>query len=245
MVLEKIKRIVEQVDTPAGRAFDWAIQILIFISLVSFSIETLPEISDASQQVLTIIQTITVIIFTIEYILRILVADSKFGYIFSFFGIIDILAIIPFYITTGIDLRSIRALRLVRALRMLKLIRYNQAIQRFHRALIISKEEMVLFFAVTAILLYVSAVGIYCFENEAQPEAFASIFHSLWWSVATLTTVGYGDVYPVTVGGRLFTFLVLMIGLGIIAVPAGLVASALSEARKIQRDETEVETDSG
>ena len=81
-------------------------------------------------------------------------------------------------------------------------------------------------------LLYLSSVGIYYFESDAQPEQFKSVFHSLWWSVATLTTVGYGDVYPVTVGGKVFTFFVLMIGLGIVAVPAGLVASALAKARE-------------
>ena len=83
-------------------------------------------------------------------------------------------------------------------------------------------------------LLYFSAVGIYYFEHEAQPKQFASVFHSLWWSVATLTTVGYGDIYPVTVGGKIFTFAVLLVGLGIVSVPAGLVASALSKARAME-----------
>lgn len=86
-------------------------------------------------------------------------------------------------------------------------------------------------------MLFVSAVGIYYFENGAQPETFASIFHALWWSVMTLTTVGYGDMYPVTIGGRFFAFIVLMIGLGIVAVPAGLLASALSKARSEQDKE--------
>jgi voltage-gated potassium channel len=84
------------------------------------------------------------------------------------------------------------------------------------------------------ILLFLAAVGIYYFENQAQPERFRSVFHSLWWAVATLTTVGYGDVYPITAGGRIFTFFVLLIGLGIVSVPAGLVSSALSKAREFE-----------
>jgi len=115
--------------------------------------------------------------------------------------------------------------------RILKLFKYSKAIKQFHRALVIAKEELILFGFVAAIMLYLSAVGIYYFENAAQPEQFKSVFHSLWWAVTTLTTVGYGDMFPVTTGGKLFTFFVLMIGLGIVAVPTGLVASALSQAR--------------
>jgi voltage-gated potassium channel len=121
--------------------------------------------------------------------------------------------------------------RLLRLLRIFKLLKYNEAISRFHRALLIAKEELVLFGLVAAIMLYLSAVGIYYFENSAQPEQFKSVFHSLWWAVTTLTTVGYGDMYPITAGGRLFTFFVLVIGLGIVAVPTGLIASALSQVR--------------
>ncbi len=87
-------------------------------------------------------------------------------------------------------------------------------------------------------MFYLSSVGIYYFENSAQPEVFTSIFHSMWWSVATLTTVGYGDIYPITVGGKIFTFIVLMIGLGIVAVPAGLVASALQAARSEEEEDS-------
>ena len=132
------------------------------------------------------------------------------------------------------SLRSLRAFRLLRLVRTLKMVRYSKAMQRFHRAILIAKEEIVLFFALTLLLLYFAAVGIYYFENVAQPEAFASVFHSLWWAVVTLTTVGYGDVYPVTVGGRVFTFFVLLIGLGMVSVPPGLVASAMSKARELE-----------
>ena len=137
-------------------------------------------------------------------------------------------------LSLGIDLRSIRAFRFLRLLRIWKLARYSSALRRFHRAIKIAKEELVLFFCLTLVLLYLAAMGIYYFENEAQPDAFASVFHSLWWAVCTLTTVGYGDVYPITVGGRLFTFAILVIGLGIIALPSGIVASALSKAREME-----------
>ena len=127
----------------------------------------------------------------------------------SFLGVIDFVAILPFYLSLGIDLRAFRLLRLFR---LFKLARYSRAIRRFHRAFLIAREEVILFLVVTVILLYLAAVGIHHFEYEAQPEVFTSLFHSLWWAVTTLTTVGYGDTYPVTVGGRVFTFFILLIG---------------------------------
>jgi voltage-gated potassium channel len=231
--VELLKRIIENNDTRVGRAFDLTIQVLIILSLVTFSIETLPNLSDDTRRWLSFFEVCTVGIFTIEYFLRIVVADRKLGYIFSFFGIIDLISILPFYIASGVDLRSLRAFRMLRLFRILKLVRYSKAIQRFHRAFLIAREELVLYLFVTLLLLYLSAVGIYYFEHDAQPDLYSSVFHSLWWAVATLTTVGYGDVYPITVGGRIFTFLVLLVGLGVVSVPAGLVASALSKAREM------------
>ncbi len=108
------------------------------------------------------------------------------------------------------------------------------AARRFHRAFIIAKEELALFLFAALIILYLAGVGIYYFEYPAQPEAFCSVFHSLWWAVATLTTVGYGDIYPVTLGGKIFTFFILIIGLGVVSIPAGMVASALSKAREME-----------
>lgn len=232
--METLKRIVENCDTKAGRAFDLMIQALIIVSLVTFSLETLPDLSDAARRALRSIEVVTVAIFTLEYLLRIAIAERKLGFVFSFFGIIDLLSILPFYITSGIDLRSLRAVRLLRLFRVFKLVRYNNAIRRFHRALLIAREELILFLIVAILLLYFAAVGIYYCEHAAQPERFASVFHSLWWAVATLTTVGYGDVYPITVGGKIFTFVVLLVGLGVVSVPAGLVASAFSKARELE-----------
>lgn len=237
--MASIKQIIEENDTKSGRTFDLTIQVLIIISLISFSIETLPNLEASQRQILGYIEVFTVSIFTIEYLLRIIVADKKSHFIFSFYGLIDLFAILPFYISTGVDLRSIRALRLLRLFRAFKLLRYSRAINRFHKAFVLAREELVLFFCVTLLLLFLSAVGIYYCESDAQPEVFSSIFHSLWWAVATLTTVGYGDVYPVTAGGKIFTFFILMVGLGIVAVPTGLLASALSEARHIEEKENE------
>ena len=233
--MNKLKDIVERNDTKEGKIFDLFIQFFIVLSLITFSIDTLPDLSDGIRKVLRLFEVITVSIFSIEYLLRVIVADRKISFIFSFFGIIDLLAILPFYLRLGIDLRSIRSIRMLRLFRMFKLVRYSKAMHRFHRAFVIIREELVLFFFTTCILLFLSAAGIYFFENSAQPEAFKSIFHSLWWATITLTTVGYGDTFPITVGGKIFTFFILMIGLGIVAVPTGLMASALSKAREEEK----------
>lgn len=225
-----IKSIVEINDNKWSRYFAFTIQGLIFLSVVAFTFETLPDLTPQTKQLLRVIEVITVIIFTVEYLLRIYVADRKLKFIFSFFGIVDLLAILPFYLTFGFDLRSLRAIRFLRLFRLLKLVRYNKAMSHFVRAIKSVKEEIILFIIVTLILTYFSAVGIYYFENKAQPEHFSSIFHSLWWAIITLTTVGYGDVYPVTVGGKIFTFIILMIGLGIVAIPTGIISSALTKS---------------
>lgn len=225
-----LKNIVEINDNRKSRIFAYFIQSLIFISILSFSFETIPDLKPETRKILRFIEVFCVVVFTVEYILRIYVADKKHKFIFSFFGIIDFLAILPFYLALGVDLRSLRALRFLRLFRILKLMRYNKAIGHFTKAISLAKEEILLFLIVTLILIYFSAVGIYYFEHEVQPNNFASIFDSLWWAIITLTTVGYGDVYPITVGGKVFTFFILMIGLGIVAIPTGIISSALTKS---------------
>ena len=228
-----IKQIIESSDSTAGKKFDLFIQAMIVVSLVSFSIETIPEISGITKNILKKIEVITISFFTLEYFFRILVASKKKDFILSFFGVIDFLAILKFYLSTGLDLRSLRVFRLLRLVHILKFARYSKAVRRFHRAFIIAKEELILFFFSALMIIYLAGAGIYFFENPVQPEAFSSIFNSLWWAIATLTTVGYGDIYPITAGGKLFTFFILMIGLGVISMPAGIMASALSKAREM------------
>ena len=230
-----LKQIIETRETTAGKVLDFFIQFMILLSLISFSVETLPDLSNDMIMWLRYLEVTTITIFTVEYILRVAVSSRKLQYIFSFYGIIDILAILPFYLSTGVDLRSVRVFRLFRLFRAFKLLQFSKAADRLQRAFMDVKDEFIVFLMAAMFVLYVSAVGIYYFENEVQPEAFKSVFHCLWWAVATLTTVGYGDVYPVTVGGKIFASFIVFIGLGIVAVPTGLIASSLSKSFKEEK----------
>ena len=225
-----IKSIVEINDNKLSRFFAILIQCLILLSIITFSVETIPNLKPQTISILHSIELFCVIIFSLEYLLRIYVADKPVRFIFSFFGLIDLIAILPFYLSFGVDLRSLRALRFLRIFRILKLVRYNRAMSHFTRAIKLAREEILLFVFITLILIYFSAIGIYYFEHEVQPDKYSSIFESLWWSIITLTTVGYGDVYPITVGGKVFTFFILMIGLGIVAIPTGIISSALTKS---------------
>jgi voltage-gated potassium channel len=233
----KLRKIVNSNTTKRGRIFDYAVQIIIFISLIAYAIETLPDNSSTTQLILRQIQIASVIFFTVEYLLRIFVAKKPLKYIFSFYGVIDLIAILPFYLTSSYGLLSLRVFRIFRIFRAFKLIRYNKALKRFYTAAKLVREEVVLFSIVTGIFLFLASAGIYYFENPVQPKVFSSIFSSGWWAIVTLTTVGYGDIYPITTGGRIFTFFILLLGVGIVTIPAGLVASALSEAREMEGKE--------
>lgn len=243
MMREKLRNIVDDRTTKWGRLFDYTVQLLILISLIAYAVSTLPNNSKQTRLILEWIEYVAITIFSIEYILRIYVAKKPWKYIFSFYGLIDFIAIIPFYITASTHLMSLRALRVFRIFRAFKLVRYNKALNRFTIAAQIVKEEIILFLMVTSIFIFLASAGIYYFENEAQPDVFSSIFASAWWAVVTLTTVGYGDVYPITTGGKMFTFFILMIGVGIVTIPAGLVASALTKAREMEEDAKQKEDD--
>ncbi len=217
-------------ETRAGRIFDLSIQFAILVSVVSFSIETLPDLSARTRWVLRTIEVITVGVFSVEYVLRIACSERPVRFVFSIWGAIDLLAILPFYLSTSIDLRTLRVVRLLRVLRMLKIFRYNRAIDRLKRAVHSISAELLVFVLLSLMTIYIASVGIYYLERDVQPDTFSSIFAAMWWSLITLSTVGYGDVYPITVGGRVFTAVVLFVGLGLVAVPSGLFAAALSNS---------------
>jgi voltage-gated potassium channel len=217
--------------SPFGTQIENILQMVIVYSIITLTLETLPDLSLSQRRFFEISEVVCVSIFSVEYLTRLFKSSDKLKFVFSFMGVIDLISILPFYLNLGSGSRALRIIRLFRIFRLLKLARYNKAISRFHQAFISVKEELVLFFLASFILIYLVSVGIYYFENEAQPQDFQSIIHSFWWSVVTLTTVGYGDVYPVTIGGKIFTFFVLMIGVGIITIPAGLIATAMMKTR--------------
>ena len=233
----KLRSIVEDNTTTRGKIFDYTIDLLIILSIIAFSIETFPDNSKKTKELLYNFDILCFFVFSVEYVLRIYVAKKKSKYLFSFYGIIDFLAIAPFFLSSFLDLRFLRAFRILKIFRSLQLKKFNLAIKRIEIASKLIKEELTLFFIVIFILIFTVSSGIYYFENEAQPETFKSVFHSMWWAVVTLATVGYGDVVPITLGGRIFTIIVLILGLLIVTVPAGLSATSLIKAREIQEEE--------
>ena len=232
-----LKNIIESQESRAGYLFDLFIQILIVLSLLAFSFETIPNISDTTIGYLRVFEIISVIIFTLEYILRIYVSDKKISYIFSFYGFIDLIAILPFYLSGAIDLRSLRVVRLLRVLRLFKLFRFNESLELLRKAFRIVKREMIVFSFIAIILLYISAVGIYFFEHPVQPDEFSSIFDCMWWAISTMTTVGYGDIVPITIGGKIFTSFISFIGIGVVSIPTALLASSLTTLIKIDKED--------
>jgi voltage-gated potassium channel len=243
MVSKLLKVVINRDSAGQARFHPWldlALQVLILANLITLAVETLPDLSDRARQGLEMFEIFSIAIFTVEYITRCALSRPVLGYAGSFYGVVDLLSILPFYLSLGLDLRCTRVLRLLRLFRLFKLTRYSKAARRYRSAFVIAKEELALFGCAALIILYLASVGIYHFEHDAQPDKFTSVPASMWWAIVTLTTIGYGDVYPITNGGRLFTSLVLLIGLGFVAVPTGLLAGALAKARE---QEKEIETE--
>lgn len=223
--------------TPGNPLFERISQGIIILSLLAMSISTMSSIPSALRIALITFDVIAGIVFAGEYAMRIYFAKDRRAYIFSFWGIIDFIAVIPSLFIAGADLKALRAIRLLRLFRLLKLARTSTALIRLGNAFKDQRYEFAVFGLLSILILYIASVGVYTFEHEAQPDAFPSIPAAMWWAVATLTTVGYGDVYPITAGGRVFTGVVLFVGLGLVAVPTGLIATALQHDPKENKSE--------
>jgi len=224
-----------------GHYIELFLSAVIIYSTIGMGLVTLPNLPHWIREFLIATDIIIVAIFTIEYILRIATNQNKLSYIFSFYGIVDFLSIAPFYLALifmgfGFDLRALRALRLMRLARLLKLTRYTAAMDRLADAWRAVKQEIIAFSITAIIVLYICALIIYQFEHDAQPKVFTSVLDAMWWAAVTLTTVGYGDIYPITPVGRLFTVVMLFVALGIIAIPTGLVTSAMMAIRNKEHE---------
>lgn len=234
----------------ASKIFDWSIMILIALSIISIILESFANIYDKYHPVFQIFEVITVVVFTIEYLLRIWTADLLFPdgkhprlkYIFSFMAIIDLLAILPFYLPfISADLRFLRMMRLFRLFRLLrvfKLGRYFEALQIIVRVIKTSGPQLVMSVVICFFVMLFSAIIMYTVENPVQPEQFPNVISSLWWAICTLTTVGYGDVYPITHIGRFFASVISLVGIGIIAIPTGIIAAGFNQVITREKEES-------
>jgi len=224
---KNLYRALESQQTLLARNIDRVIQFVIVSSVVNYCIATLPDIPTTILRWMILYELLVVMFFTVEYTLRFIARQPSWRYMFSFFGIIDFLSFAPFYFGLIYDIPALMALPMIRMVRLLKLFRYNRAIRQMMEAVALIRQELATFVAATFILWIAASIGIYEFERRAQPDVYQSVFDAMWWSVITLSTVGYGDMVPITPGGRMFTGIVLLLGLAVVAVPTGLLASAL------------------
>lgn len=223
-----------------GNAFDAVIIFFIIVNVIMVIAETftLPSIV---KDIFYYIEIISIIIFTIEYILRVYTSDllynditplkARFKYVFSAMAIIDLLAIIPFYLpfVIPIDLRVLRMLRMFRLLRVLKVNRYTDALTSIIKVFKRKKNQLLSSIFVVVVLMVVASIIMYNIESAAQPDVFKNAFSALWWAVATFTTVGYGDIYPITAAGKLLSAIIAFLGIALVAVPTGIITAGFTE----------------
>ena len=205
-------------DLTNNPRFEMAISVAVVASIAIMALETF-DLPAGLKDALLIADAMLSLAFIAEYLLRVATAESKRGYMTSFYGVIDLVAISPILIHAAASVRVLRMLRVVRILRLLKLKRYNKALERYRQALKLIAAEAALFAGVAFIFIFTFAFVIYEVEHEAQPDVYRNIFDSFWWAVISLTSVGYGDVYPVTIAGRMLTLAMVLMGMGIVAVP--------------------------
>ena len=243
MFKQRLYEIIEKdsSDSIANKIFNYSLVGLILLNVLVLICETIPEVNNHYFHYFHYFDFISVIIFTIEYIARIYISalthpasskiKSAYKYIFSGYGIIDLISVLPFFIPFIIhtDLRFVKILRLTRFLRLLKIGRHNNSLNLIWRVVAEKKSELFITGFITVLILFVASFMIYFAESEAQPDKFPNILHGFWWAIATLTTVGYGDVYPITPIGKVISGVIAVLGIGLVALPTGLVSAGFME----------------
>ena len=231
---ERLYIIIFEAETPAGKAFDVVLLVAILLSVVAVALETVKDIGEGYPRLFEAAEWSFTILFTIEYIVRVACARRTRGYIFSFFGVIDLMATLPTWLAfAGLPagpatvLRAFRLLRVFRIFHMGRLVREADALLR---AMIKARARILVF--LSAILVIVVVIGTMMYHVEGQVHGFESIPQAMYWSIVTVTTVGYGDIAPQTAMGRSLAALLMLLGYSLIIVPTGLVAAAAEAARR-------------
>ena len=229
---EKVHEIIYEADTPAGKLFDVILLIVILISILLVMLESVESIEAKYATILNILEWVITILFSLEYMLRVLSVKKPKAYIFSFYGIIDLLSTIPKYLSLFVlgthSLVAIRALRLLRVFRILKLTRFIGESANFGKALKRSRAKIAVFLSFVIVLCIILGTVMYLIESD-QDSGFTSIPRSVYWAIVTLTTVGYGDIAPMTALGQFIASLIMILGYGIIAIPTGIVSSEMTK----------------
>ncbi|MAZ26074.1 MAG: ion transporter [Cytophagaceae bacterium] len=227
----RLHEIIYEADTPAGKAFDVILLILIFLSIIMVMLESVTAISAQYGDYFYIGEWIITIFFSIEYILRCITIKKPTAYIFSFYGFIDLISTIPLYLSfffVGTHaLLTIRALRLLRVFRILKVTRYIGEGNRLAKALKDSRPKILVFLFAVLILSVIAGTLMYLVEGPEN--GFKNIPLSIYWCIVTLTTVGFGDIAPVTPLGQFIAMVIMILGYGIIAVPTGIVSAEMTK----------------
>lgn len=217
--------------------FDKFIYLLIIANVLAMILESHVSIRNVYGLYFNFFETVSIYIFSFEYLYRIRLAylDNQLKgvskYVFSTFGLIDLISILPFFLNqfVKVDGRFLRILRLFRLTRIFKLGRDSSSLKLFVKALRGVRNELKFTLFLSSLAILFSASAIYYLEHEAQPEKFSSITESIWWATVSLATVGYGDVYPITPGGKIFASLISLIGIGIVAIPTGIISASFVE----------------
>lgn len=233
----KLHTIIYEADTPAGRFFDVMLLVLILISVVAVMLESVAGIRQEYGEELQVIEWVITIFFTLEYIGRVIAVKQPLRYVFSFYGIIDFLATIPMYVGLVFPgsgsgfLLSVRAIRLLRIFRILKLVHFVGASNQLLEAIKKSRVKIAVFLFSVIVLCIIFGTVMYLVEGP--DNGFTSIPTSIYWTIVTLTTVGFGDITPVTPLGQFVAMVIMVLGYGIIAVPTGLVTAQFMKDSRV------------
>jgi voltage-gated potassium channel len=226
--------------TKVESIIDKGVYILILLSTLAIILESDQELSKTYHRLFQKFEIISVLVFSVEYIYRTILNFSRnknLKYNYSFYGLIDLIAVLPFFLPLAFafDSRALRILRLIRALRVLKVSQHSKAVKHLLQVFKQIKGELTLTFFLSLILIVFSGIVVYYAENPSQPDVFNNIGNSIWWALATLTTVGYGDIYPITVLGKLIASFVAIVGIGLIAIPTGLISATYVDILKKEK----------